>query len=113
MAGDFDEGLVSHDKDGMDLDEKNKTSFKGGEMDIDEGNANKEFSDNKLVKNIGKVVRELRGLGFTSMTEDSYASAIFMLLKVRVCSFMQCLKHVHAFKDHTLCFSPIIDLLKD
>ncbi|XP_072960553.1 anaphase-promoting complex subunit 2 isoform X2 [Typha angustifolia] len=39
---------------------------------------------NNLVKNIGKVVRDLRSLGFTSMTEDAYASAIFLLLKSKV-----------------------------
>ncbi|KAE8710201.1 Anaphase-promoting complex subunit 2 [Hibiscus syriacus] len=35
-------------------------------------------------RNIGKVVCDLRNLGFTSMTEDAYASAIFMLLKAKV-----------------------------
>ncbi|XP_021910305.1 anaphase-promoting complex subunit 2 isoform X2 [Carica papaya] len=60
-------------KDDMDLDEKNKCRI--GEMDIGE---------NKLVKNIGKVVRDLRSLGFISMAEDAYASAIFLLLKDKV-----------------------------
>lgn len=60
-------------KDDMDLDEKNKCRI--GEMDIGE---------NKLVKNIGKVVRDLRSLGFISMAEDAYASAIFLLLKVDI-----------------------------
>ncbi|PPR96224.1 hypothetical protein GOBAR_AA24451 [Gossypium barbadense] len=54
-------------------------------MDIDECYSQDKFSENsKLVRNIGKVVRDLRNLGFTSMTEDAYASAIFMLLKAKV-----------------------------
>ncbi|XP_038994236.1 anaphase-promoting complex subunit 2-like isoform X1 [Hibiscus syriacus] len=54
-------------------------------MDIDECYSQDKFSENnKLVKNIGKVVCDLRNLGFTSMTEDAYASAIFMLLKAKV-----------------------------
>lgn len=52
-------------------------------MDIDESYHERTFSgSNNLVKNIGKAVSELRSLGFTSMTEDAYASAIFSLLKV-------------------------------
>lgn len=35
-----------------------------------------------LVTNIGRVVHDLRNLGFSSLTEDAYASAIFFLLKV-------------------------------
>ena len=62
--------------DGMDLDDKLRS--KNGEMDVDEG-----FSrHDELVKNIGKVVRDLRSIGFTSMAENAYASAIFLLLKV-------------------------------
>ncbi|KAI3987672.1 hypothetical protein MKX01_028406 [Papaver californicum] len=54
-------------------------------MDVDETFREKKISENnKLVRNIGKVVRDLRGLGFTSMTEDAYASAIFLLLKSTV-----------------------------
>ncbi|XP_050372701.1 anaphase-promoting complex subunit 2 isoform X2 [Argentina anserina] len=41
-------------------------------------------NDNKLVNNIGRVVHDLRSLGFTSMTEDAYASAIFLFLKDKV-----------------------------
>ncbi|KAI3983153.1 hypothetical protein MKX01_030875 [Papaver californicum] len=55
------------------------------DMDVDETFPEKKISENnKLVRNIGKVVRDLRGLGFTSMTEDTYASAIFLLLKSTV-----------------------------
>lgn len=64
------------DTDGMDLDDKLRS--KNGEMDVDQG-----FSrHDELVKNIGKVVRDLRSIGFTSMAENAYASAIFLLLKV-------------------------------
>lgn len=49
-------------------------------MDVDQG-----FSrHDDLVKNIGKVVRDLRCIGFTSMAENAYASAIFLLLKAKV-----------------------------
>jgi anaphase-promoting complex subunit 2 len=74
---------VSPNKDGMDLDEKGKVCNKDGEMDVDECYSDRRFSENsRLVKNIGKVVLDLRSLGFTSMAEDAYASAIFLLLKV-------------------------------
>ncbi|KAJ1271596.1 hypothetical protein BS78_06G139500 [Paspalum vaginatum] len=50
-------------------------------MDID----GPEVSESSyLIKNIGKVVRDLRCLGFTSMTEDAYSSAIIWLLKSKV-----------------------------
>lgn len=39
---------------------------------------------NGLVMQIGKVVSDLRSLGFTSMAEDAYSFAIFLLLKVSV-----------------------------
>lgn len=68
----------------MDPDEKcilpNRSS-----MDIDMNHQQTRFSgNNKLVKIIGMVVRDLRSLGFTSMAEDAYASAIFLLLQVCV-----------------------------
>jgi len=76
---------ASQNKDGMDLDEKGKVCNKVGEMDVDECYSDHRFSENsRLVKNIGKVVLDLRNLGFTSMAEDAYASAIFLLLKVRM-----------------------------
>ncbi|XP_059596766.1 anaphase-promoting complex subunit 2 isoform X1 [Vitis vinifera] len=84
MAGEYEDDNESDDKDDMDLDEKNKVSYRG-EMDIDECYQRRKFlENNKLVKNIGKVVRDLRNLGFTSMAEDAYASAIFLLLKDKV-----------------------------
>ncbi|CDY30292.1 BnaC04g32030D [Brassica napus] len=61
------------ESDGMDLD-------KSGEMDADEGYSRHD----ELVKNIGKVVRDLRSIGFTSLAENAYASAIFLLLKAKV-----------------------------
>lgn len=80
MDDELEDKNESQDKDDMDLDEKGK--HRTGEMDIDES-YNHGFSEkNKLVKHIGKVVRDLRSLGFTSMTENAYASAIFSLLKV-------------------------------
>ncbi|XP_024638273.1 anaphase-promoting complex subunit 2 isoform X2 [Medicago truncatula] len=83
MDGEFTDD-VSQNKDDMDLDEKGKIC-KDGEMDVDECYSDRRFSENsKLVKNIGKVVLDLRSLGFTSMAEDAYASAIFLLLKAKV-----------------------------
>ncbi|KAE8023227.1 hypothetical protein FH972_008953 [Carpinus fangiana] len=85
MAGELNGDNESQEKDDMDLDEKNKLAYRTGEMDIDECYLQVRFSENnKLVKNIGKVVRDLRNLGFTSMTEDAYASVIFLLLKAKV-----------------------------
>ncbi|KAJ1696600.1 hypothetical protein LUZ63_005112 [Rhynchospora breviuscula] len=42
------------------------------------------YECNGLVMQIGKVVSDLRSLGFTSMAEDAYSSAIFLLLKSKV-----------------------------
>ncbi|KDP41230.1 hypothetical protein JCGZ_15637 [Jatropha curcas] len=85
MDGEVNDDGDSQDKDDMDLDEKSKHSCRNGEMDIDECYIQSKFTENnKLVKNIGKVVRDLRSLGFTSMTEDAYASAIFLLLQAKV-----------------------------
>lgn len=84
MSGDFNDDSENQDED-YNLDEKSKVS-RTGQMEIDECYHQGVFSENnKLVKNIGKVVRDLRSLGFTSMTEDAYASAIFLLLKVNMC----------------------------
>ncbi|KAL6513924.1 anaphase-promoting complex subunit 2 [Orobanche hederae] len=58
------------------LDDRVGLDSRTGEMDID--------GNNKLIRNIGEVVRDLRSLGFTSMAEDAYASAIFLLLKAKV-----------------------------
>lgn len=76
-----DDELGMDDK--MDLDEKSKLPDKCGNKDSDRNHEYARFSgNNKLVKNIGMVVRDLRNIGFTSMAEDAYASAIFFLLKV-------------------------------
>ncbi|CAN1321481.1 Anaphase-promoting complex subunit 2 [Linum perenne] len=84
MEGEND-GDEDSEEDEMELDEKGKPSHKIGAMDVDEFSPQGKFTENnKLVKNIGKVVRRLRSLGFTSMTEDAYASAIFLLLKDKV-----------------------------
>lgn len=85
MAGELNEDYKSQCKDDMDLDGKGKISSKSGQRDFDESYQLEKFSNiDKLVKNIGKVVLDLRSLGFTSMAEDAYASAIFSLLKVNV-----------------------------
>ncbi|KAK7251905.1 hypothetical protein RIF29_35508 [Crotalaria pallida] len=86
MDGEFQDD-ASQNKDGMDLDEKGKVCkySKAGEMDVDQcDNDNRFLENNRIVKSIGKVVRDLRNLGFTSMAEDAYASAIFLLLKAKV-----------------------------
>ncbi|PSS36261.1 Anaphase-promoting complex subunit like, partial [Actinidia chinensis var. chinensis] len=83
MAGDCEDDNESQDKDDMDFDEKSKHPYRTGDMDVDGRYHQKRLLENsKVVKNIGMVVRDLRSLGFTSMAEDAYASAIFLLLKV-------------------------------
>lgn len=75
----------SQDKEDMDLDGKNIFPNEKGNMGSDKSYPQGKFLENsKLVKNIGKVVHNLRSLGFTSLAEDAYASAIFMLLKAKV-----------------------------
>ncbi|KAK1314640.1 Anaphase-promoting complex subunit 2 [Acorus calamus] len=84
--------MASEYGDGWDVQFNVKNDLNGNklsssfEMDID-GNyqGTNILKNNKLVQNIGDVVRDLRSLGFTSMTEDAYASAIFLLLKNKVC----------------------------
>ena len=41
-----------------------------------------DYDTSEMIKNIGNLVCGLRSLGFTSVTEDAYAAAIFSLLKV-------------------------------
>ncbi|KAK6914012.1 Anaphase-promoting complex subunit 2, C-terminal [Dillenia turbinata] len=79
-------GEQSNSDECQDRDEKSKRLRRSGEMEIDAFYRSKRFSENnKLVKNIVKVVSGLRSLGFTSITEDAYASAIFfLLLKAKV-----------------------------
>ncbi|KAI3696383.1 hypothetical protein L1987_79397 [Smallanthus sonchifolius] len=72
MAGDYD--------DDNELQDNNQPT----NMDIDGTYDPKKTLENKLVRNIGMVVNNLRNLGFTSMTEDAYASTIFLLLQDKV-----------------------------
>nr|GEV14006.1 anaphase-promoting complex subunit 2 isoform X1 [Tanacetum cinerariifolium] len=67
----------------MVLDGKGTHLNQYGIMDIDGSYYQKKTLENKLVRNIGMVVHNLRNLRFTSMTEDAY-SAIFLLLKAKV-----------------------------
>ncbi|CAL5428806.1 unnamed protein product [Camellia sinensis] len=83
MAEDCEDDNESQGNDDMDLDEKNKLPYRTGDMGVDEF-YHRKLANSKLVKNIGMVVRDLRSLGFTSMTEDAYASAILLLLKAKV-----------------------------
>ncbi|CAA7055329.1 unnamed protein product [Microthlaspi erraticum] len=67
------------------MDEDDIEELENDGMDVDEGDPQGKFSRHDgLVKNIGKVVRDLRSIGFTSMAENAYASAIFLLLKAKV-----------------------------
>ncbi|XP_042049133.1 anaphase-promoting complex subunit 2-like isoform X2 [Salvia splendens] len=69
----------------LSVDDEGDRDCKRVEMDIDENQHQRiVLGNNKLVKNIGEVVCDLRHLGFTSMAEDAYASAIFLLLKGKV-----------------------------
>ncbi|KAL6896859.1 hypothetical protein ACP4OV_007431 [Aristida adscensionis] len=79
MAGSYEsDQLDSHDPS-----ERSNTSASHSGMDIDDKET--VISEScSLVKNIGKVVRDLRSLGFTSMAEDAYSSAIIWLLKSKV-----------------------------
>ncbi|KAK1419923.1 hypothetical protein QVD17_29363 [Tagetes erecta] len=72
MAGDYEENDESQD------------NSQPRNMDIDGIYDQKKTLENKLVSNIGMVVHNLRNLGFTSITEDAYASTIFLLLKDKV-----------------------------
>ncbi|KAL5731192.1 hypothetical protein ACHQM5_003946 [Ranunculus cassubicifolius] len=68
-ANDYD-AQANRANDGMGIDERTK------------------FSSEYVVKNIGKVVLDLRSLGFTSITEEAYASSIFSLLKLKtLCAY--------------------------
>lgn len=97
---------TSQNKDSMDLDEKGKICNNVGDMDVDDecyNNHRLSGSSRRLVKNIGKVVLGLRSLGFTSMAEDAYASAIFLLLKVSMfIKFKIWLFHISLFSQSLL-----------
>ncbi|RRT85854.1 hypothetical protein B296_00007421 [Ensete ventricosum] len=83
---------VGHEEDGCEfqfnnngLGQPSQRPIGVGEMDIDTCYHGSTFAkNNTLVNNIGKVVCDLRNLGFTSMTEDAYASSILLLLKDKV-----------------------------
>ncbi|CAL9113857.1 unnamed protein product [Musa textilis] len=83
---------VGHEEDGCEfqfnnigLGQPSQRPIGVGEMDIDTCYHGSTFvKNNTLVNNIGKVVCDLRNLGFTSMTEDAYASSILLLLKDKV-----------------------------
>lgn len=80
MAGSYESNqLGNHDP----FERSNTSDWHSG-MDIDGPEVSESVS---LVKNIGKVVRDLRCLGFTSMTEDAYSSATIWLLKVCITYF--------------------------
>lgn len=70
------------------LRQQNHRLISVGEMDIDTHCHGCNHNKDIMVNNIGKVVRDLRSLGFTSITEDAYASSILLLLKVRICCFV-------------------------
>ncbi|XP_047323702.1 anaphase-promoting complex subunit 2 [Impatiens glandulifera] len=85
IAGDGRYDSQSDDRDDMDVDVKRELPNKDIDMGTDGCSQQKRpLEDSELVKNIGIVVRDLRNLGFISMTEDAYASAIFLLLKDKV-----------------------------
>jgi hypothetical protein len=93
LAGSDDSDQLSN----HDLVQTSDTSAWNSVMDInDQETVISESSC--LVKNIGKVVRGLRCLGFTSMAEDAYSSAIIWLLKVRILSYP-----LHLL-FHSLCY---------
>ncbi|KAH9321998.1 hypothetical protein KI387_016637, partial [Taxus chinensis] len=60
------------------------------EMEVDDSNESEtcseycEVIDKGWISKVGRVMHNLRELGFTSMTEEAYASAIFSLLKTKV-----------------------------
>eukprot|EP01018_Ginkgo_biloba_P025515 Gb_09164 [translate_table: standard] len=81
-----------------------KSSDSSDEMEVDDANepetACTELSGDTWVSKVGCVVHNLRELGFTAMTEDAYASAIFSLLKTKV--------HSLAGEDHlTSALEPV------
>ncbi|KAK3001753.1 hypothetical protein RJ639_020480 [Escallonia herrerae] len=85
MAGEYDDIGEAQEKDDMDLDENPMLAYSTRDMDLDGCHLQRTFLENsRLVKNSGVVVHDLRSLGFTSLTEDAYASAIFLLLKAKV-----------------------------
>ncbi|KAG0461710.1 hypothetical protein HPP92_022007 [Vanilla planifolia] len=73
------------------------------EMSIDGMHPESSVSkENSLVKSIGRIVHDLRNLGFVALTEDAYASSIFQLLKAKVQSL--------AVDDYR---TPVLQSIKD
>ncbi|KAJ0973209.1 hypothetical protein J5N97_021168 [Dioscorea zingiberensis] len=85
MIAGFGDDVCECQSDDLLINQQRKDSPRFSEMDIDDNFLEKNISkDNNLVKDVGKVVRDLRSIGFMSMSEDAYASAIFVLLKGKV-----------------------------
>ncbi|KAL0907306.1 hypothetical protein M5K25_021706 [Dendrobium thyrsiflorum] len=81
-------------KDGMESlnNDRNLKYNVPDEMNIDGSHPESAVSKNyTLVKSIGKVVLDLRNLGFTALTEDAYASSIIQLLKAVPLQFLHAL----------------------
>nr|GEV01902.1 anaphase-promoting complex subunit 2 [Tanacetum cinerariifolium] len=84
IARDDEDNYEAQDKNIMVLDGKGTYLNQYGIMDTDGSYNQKKTLENKLVRNIGMVVHNIRNLIFTSMTKDAYAYAIFLLLKAKV-----------------------------
>ncbi|XP_057859859.1 anaphase-promoting complex subunit 2 isoform X2 [Cryptomeria japonica] len=85
---------------------QNSSSGLIDEMEVDDANEPEtcgeygEVISKTWISKVGHIVHNLRELGFSSMTEDAYASAIFSLLKTKV--------HYLAREDHlTSVLEPI------
>lgn len=79
--------LIAVNYDGMEsLGNDRNLKYNGSdEMNIDGSHPESRLlKNNSLVKSIGKIVLDLRNLGFTALTEDAYASSIIQLLKAKV-----------------------------
>lgn len=87
MEENYEEDDRLEAEDDMDVDEKGKLAWQCSDMDIDGFKNRRTAENNKLVASVGTVVRDLRSLGLTSIAEDAYASAIYLLLKAKVEDF--------------------------
>ncbi|EPS70303.1 hypothetical protein M569_04456, partial [Genlisea aurea] len=76
----------SEDEVSLNTDDKMNLDFQYGKMMTVDGHhqCGVILGNEKLVKNVGEVIFDLRNLGFTSLAEDAYASAMFLLLKAKV-----------------------------
>ncbi|CAA6665214.1 unnamed protein product [Spirodela intermedia] len=85
ITGECEDGYEASVDSGVGFTCKSDMASRAGAMEIEEVyDQSVTLKNNELIKNIGKLVRDLRSLGFTSVTEDAYASAIFSLLKIKV-----------------------------